>query len=238
VLLDEHEGTTRGAAEYERRLRKHRVNQACKRWVLQVHVPEMSGGPGRWASITSHKIPALLRSLDEAGPVHRRSAIAAAVEVLRFIAPIASGLVRDLAAVDFADRHLRKLLRVELASVARRQLRMRLKYQGSRAWSSRVDRTLPSGLIQSVRVNRPCRTSFMPSSESLKLWQFCHELADDKALELIAWSDSRPVAPVSVGPFSPPPAPKGPSRRVAIEATASRGLSEAGLWGSRVPAGV
>jgi hypothetical protein len=178
VTMVEHEGTIAGAEEYDRRTRKERIGKNKLRWVLKAAVRE--GGQVSYSCINVAKLAILL------GPCSDPDARPSLWSHLLGSSPLNFD-------IDFSDRLARKAFRRSLFEPDEwlpGNVRLSLKYCGSKSWGSRRRRPV-DGVEKDVVVHRPCRTRYGASSESLRLWQWAECRAEAKRLELVEWYVSR-----------------------------------------------
>jgi hypothetical protein len=162
VLLQEHAGAAAAVVPYQRAIRRHRFSQHRVRCVLIASVRE---GPG----VTAHRAISMEKL---------RGVYCAASEGVR-----KSGFWQSLFPfwrcdiwADLSIPAVRKAFRARLAEFSREfsgTLKIRLKCIKPRRFSAPVERTV-NGVVQSVRVERPMRRSFMRSSEAVRLWETCN----------------------------------------------------------------
>jgi len=184
VTLIEQEGTEEQADEYERRMRHLREKQAAARWVIQATIAD-SDGERRTYSLNVSKFPDVALSLK----LHDLSRDHPDLKPDRPVSTI--GRLLSIARIDlqtdFRDRAARKEFRASLRRPGRipEGLRLSLRYVGSRSWSSPVESRTVNGIESTVRVHRPCRTAFLPSSEAERLWHWAADFSESKMLALV-----------------------------------------------------
>lgn len=182
VHLERHDVSRAAAQKIERVGRKLRASKTRGRFLIRIESWDKDNPTTRDVrSWSFEKLRA--RYLEATYETHDQSFLSSIAGY------VANYLPRSLSTA--ADR---KQCRAVLTELSRDfvNARFSLVYGGSKRWTQSVQRQLPGGLVQDVRMIRPMRTLLIPANDGAKLVTWAQAAADDDALALV---ESSPASP-------------------------------------------